>query len=90
MKLDNENDVNIWKNHNEYDIIKVPPKTLSKEIRYDSKQLYHKTQKKQAPNDKRTGQPHEKIFIICAKRPIILLAIQAIISILEVACFLSA
>ena len=36
------------------------------------------------------GQPHEKIFIICAKRPIILLAIQAIISILEVACFLSA
>ena len=37
-----------------------------------------------------TGQPHEKIFIICAKRPIILLAIQAIISILEVACFLSA
>ena len=55
MKLDSKNDVNMWKSHNEYDIIKVPPKTISKEIRYDSNQLYHKTQKKQAPNNKRTS-----------------------------------
>ena len=53
MKLDSKNDVNMWKSHNEYDIIKVPPKTISKEIRYDSKQLYHKTQKKKAPYNKR-------------------------------------
>ena len=40
----------MWKSHNEPNIIKVPPKNISKEIRYDSNQLYHKTQKKFSPD----------------------------------------
>lgn len=43
----------MWKSHNEYDIIKIQPKTISKEIRYDSITLYHKSQKKQALDNKR-------------------------------------
>lgn len=39
------------KNHNEYDIIKVPSKNISNEIRYNLSILYIKDGKKQALNN---------------------------------------